>query len=123
MFTGYKMVKVDLLFNHGGEWIREPHILYSKKWVHTWPGYDSDLLSFIDIINEFTTKLQFVGIQQLIVTGPSGKFYEIEGDAGIRKLLSLISEEYCIINIYAVDECELHVDVPSIVQHTESFFW
>ncbi|XP_019248779.1 PREDICTED: uncharacterized protein LOC109228049 [Nicotiana attenuata] len=118
----YKMIKVDLLFNHGGDWIREPHLLYSKKLVHTWPGYDLDLLSFIDIVNEYTTELGFVGIQQLIVTAPSGKYYKIEGDDGIRKLYSLVSEEYRIINIYAVDECEPSVEVPNIVQHTKSFF-
>ncbi|KAH0644916.1 hypothetical protein KY284_032800 [Solanum tuberosum] len=87
------MVNVDIYFNYGGEWIREPIVLYKKKSYNLWRGYDSDLLSFIDNVNEYTTRFGFVGVQQLIVKGPCGRYYEIEGDIGIRKLLSLVSND------------------------------
>ncbi|MCE3216637.1 hypothetical protein HAX54_007275, partial [Datura stramonium] len=77
---------------------------------------------FRDIVSEYTTRFEFVGVQQLIVTDPSGRYYEIDGDVGIRLLLSLVSEEFFIINIFVVDYCELCVPVPNIVQHTKSFF-
>ncbi|KAK4731078.1 hypothetical protein R3W88_024066 [Solanum pinnatisectum] len=60
------MVLVDLVFHYDGEWIREPKLLYKRKLVHKWEGYDSDLLSFIDITNEYNDKLGYVGVQQLI---------------------------------------------------------
>ncbi|KAK4342707.1 hypothetical protein RND71_038523 [Anisodus tanguticus] len=65
------MVHVDLVFNHDGEWISKSYVLYSKKHVHLWRGYDSDLLSFNDLVDEFNEKLGFVGVQQLIIADPS----------------------------------------------------
>ncbi|OIT02149.1 hypothetical protein A4A49_55141 [Nicotiana attenuata] len=111
---------VDIMFHHGGDWIREPHVLYSKKFVHSWEGYDSDLISFIDLVNEHTRELMYVGVQQLIVNGPSGNYYEVVDDSGIRHLLSLISDEFKCLNFYAVDECELSVNVPNVVHYSDS---
>ncbi|XP_060190732.1 uncharacterized protein LOC132620010 [Lycium barbarum] len=116
------MIKVNLFFHHGGDWIREPHVLYEKKWVHYWREYDLDLLSYIDIVNEYTFQLGFVGVQQLIVARPSEKYFELEGDEGIRKLLSFVSEEYHVIHFFATDECEIVVHVPNILQSDKSFF-
>ncbi|XP_070014756.1 uncharacterized protein [Nicotiana sylvestris] len=31
--------------------MREPQLIYSRKLIHTWKGYDVDLLSFIDMFN------------------------------------------------------------------------
>ncbi|KAH0633855.1 hypothetical protein KY284_036641 [Solanum tuberosum] len=53
-----KMVLVDLVFHYCGEWIRGPKLLYERKLVHKWEGYVSG--------------------QQLIISVPSGKYYEIE---------------------------------------------
>lgn len=97
------MVNIDLRFNHDGEWIKEPHLLCSKKLVHFWKGYDPDLLSFKDIIDEFISGLGFIGFQQLIIIGPFGTYYEIAGDDSIRKLMSLVSDEYCTIDIFVMD--------------------
>ncbi|KAG5570004.1 hypothetical protein H5410_059770 [Solanum commersonii] len=83
------MVLVDVVFHYGGKWIREPKLLYERKLVHKWEGYDSDLLSYIDITNEYINILGYVGVQQLLVSIPSGKYYEIEGDEGIRTLFEL----------------------------------
>ncbi|KAJ8533118.1 hypothetical protein K7X08_016007 [Anisodus acutangulus] len=115
------MVHVGLIFNHDGEWITKPYVLYSKKYVHLWRGYDSDLLSFKDLVDEFNEKLGFVGVQQLIIAGPSDKYYEIEDDVEIRQLLCLVSDKFSVINIYAVEECELAVTLPNIVHHTKTY--
>nr|XP_016442509.1 PREDICTED: uncharacterized protein LOC107767910 [Nicotiana tabacum] len=76
------MVNLDLIFNYGGEWTRESQVKYTNKLLHTREGYDSDHLSFIDIVNEFCTKLCFGGVQQLIVSTHSGRYYKIDGDSG-----------------------------------------
>ncbi|MCD7453201.1 hypothetical protein HAX54_020006 [Datura stramonium] len=114
------MVNIDIYFNYGGEWIKEPHILYRKKLYNLWRGYDSDLLSFRNIVSEYTTRFKFVGVQQLIVTNPSGRYYEVEEDVGIRLLLSLISEEFFIINLFPVDDCSyvsLFLILSNILSH------
>nr|XP_016487881.1 PREDICTED: uncharacterized protein LOC107807940 [Nicotiana tabacum] len=47
---------------------------------------------------------------------------QIDGDVGIRQLLSLICDEYIVVNIYVVDECEIPIhDIPNIVHHKESY--
>lgn len=43
--------------------MREPQLIYSRKLIHTWKGYDVDLLSFIDMVNEYMNKLGYVGVQ------------------------------------------------------------
>ncbi|KAG5620163.1 hypothetical protein H5410_005381 [Solanum commersonii] len=118
------MVNIEICFNYEGEWIQEPFILYKKK-SYFWRGFNSDLLCFIDIVNEYTIRFEFVGIQQLIVTDSSGRYYEVERDIGIRQLLSLVYEEflfYFIINAFVVKECGVYVSIPNIVQYVESFF-
>ncbi|KAH0641173.1 hypothetical protein KY290_037302 [Solanum tuberosum] len=68
------MILVDLVCHYDGEWIREPKLLYERKLVHKWEGY--------------------VGVQQLIVSVPSEKYCEIEGDGGIRTLLSFVNDKF-----------------------------
>ncbi|KAG5581375.1 hypothetical protein H5410_052002, partial [Solanum commersonii] len=58
-----KMILVDLVFHYGGKCIREPKLLYERKLVHKWKGYDSDLLSYINITNEYINLLGYVGVQ------------------------------------------------------------
>ncbi|WMV46763.1 hypothetical protein MTR67_040148 [Solanum verrucosum] len=114
------MVLVDLVFHYGGKWIREPKLLYERKLVHKWEGYDADLLSYIDITNEYINILGYVGVQQLLVSVPSGKYYEIEGDEGIRTLLSFVNDKFDVINLFVVDDCELDVDVENIIKMLET---
>ncbi|WMV19855.1 hypothetical protein MTR67_013240 [Solanum verrucosum] len=95
--------------------------MYSKKLSDTWTGYDPDLLSFIDIVNEYNSKFGYLGVQQLIVTVPSGNYYKIDGDNGIRQLMYLVSEEFKVLNIYVVDEGEELLEVHNISQHSESY--
>ncbi|KAK4351261.1 hypothetical protein RND71_030574 [Anisodus tanguticus] len=83
-------------------------------------GYDSDLLCFLDLVDQFKN-LGFIGVQQLVVTGPSGKYYEMKFDTGIRTLLYLVSDDFCVINLFVVDEFELGIDMTNIVHHSESY--
>ncbi|XP_019231252.1 PREDICTED: uncharacterized protein LOC109212099 [Nicotiana attenuata] len=114
------MVLVELVFHHGGEWSSKPHLLYKEKNVHINKGFDSDLLSYADLVAEFDTKFGYIGVQQLIVKGPGGRYYEIDGDIGIRTLLDLVDEQCNVINLFAIEECEPALDVPNIVTHSES---
>ena len=52
--------KVDLLFYYGGKWVLTPNVIYIKKFTHVWKEYDLDLLSYIDICEEFHEKLGLV---------------------------------------------------------------
>ncbi|XP_019225351.1 PREDICTED: uncharacterized protein LOC109206933 [Nicotiana attenuata] len=116
------MVLVDLIFNYEGAWVTHPEVGYRKNKLHTWSGYDPDLLSYIDIESEVIVELGFLGVQQLIVAGPSGKLYEVKGDVRIRKLTSLLSNEYNVVNLCDVDESYPLIEcIPNIVDYSESF--
>ena len=52
--------------------------MYLNKLMDTWTEYDPDILSFVDIVNEYTSRFG----QQLIVTFPSSNYYEVEDDNG-----------------------------------------
>ncbi|KAG5584560.1 hypothetical protein H5410_044994, partial [Solanum commersonii] len=110
-----KMVLVDMAFHYDGEWM-----LYERKLVHKWEGYDSDLLYFIDITNEYNDKLGYVSEQQLIVYVPTEKYYEIVDDEGIRTLLSFVHENFDAINLFVVEDSELDVDIQNIIKMKES---
>ncbi|KAH0672505.1 hypothetical protein KY290_024739 [Solanum tuberosum] len=72
-------------------------------------------------VNKYINKLGFVGVQELIVLAPAGKYFEIIGDEGVRTLTSFISTEYKSIHLFATEDCELSVDVTDIVMHDGSF--
>ncbi|KAK6786010.1 hypothetical protein RDI58_014535 [Solanum bulbocastanum] len=114
------MVEVTIYFHHGGEWLTslEPH--YDRGCVTYWKGYDPDLISF-DLVNEYINKLGFVGVQELIVLAPTGKYFEIIDDEGVRTLTSFISTEYKSIHLFATEDCELSIDVTDIVMHDGLF--
>ncbi|KAK4366714.1 hypothetical protein RND71_014594 [Anisodus tanguticus] len=86
------MVRLVVNFHYGGKWIKVPKLIYSRKFVHTWKGYDSDLLCFSDLVDQFKN-LGFLGVQQLVVTGQSGKYYEMKFNTGIRTLLYLVGTD------------------------------
>ncbi|KAK6781661.1 hypothetical protein RDI58_019457 [Solanum bulbocastanum] len=54
------MVEVTIYFHHGGEWLTSPELHYDRGCVTYWKGYDPDLISFIDLVNEYINKLDFV---------------------------------------------------------------
>ncbi|KAH0730331.1 hypothetical protein KY289_001519 [Solanum tuberosum] len=115
------MVEVTIYFHHDGEWLTSPEPHYDRGCVTYWKGYDPDLISFIDLVNEYINKLGFVGVQELIVLAPTGKYFEIIGDEGVRTLTSFISTEYKSIHLFATEDCELSVDVTDIIMHDGSF--
>ncbi|MCD7465724.1 hypothetical protein HAX54_001812, partial [Datura stramonium] len=55
-------------------------------------------------------------VKQLLVTGPSGKYYLVEGNSGIRTLESSLSSEFFVIRLFAIDEGEDIVPAPNISQ-------
>ncbi|KAG5590703.1 hypothetical protein H5410_041217 [Solanum commersonii] len=75
---------------------------------------------WVDITNEYINILGYVGVQQLLVSVPSGKYYGIEGDEGIRTLLSFVNDKFDVINLFVVDNCELDVDVENIIKMLET---
>ncbi|KAK6786380.1 hypothetical protein RDI58_014905 [Solanum bulbocastanum] len=115
------MVEVTIYFHYGGEWLTslEPH--YDRGCVTYWKRYDPDLISFIDLVNEYINKLGFVGVQELIVLAPFGNYFETIDDEGVRTLTSFISTEYKSIHLFATEDYELSVDVTDVVMHDESF--
>jgi len=109
---------VDLIFNYGGQWFRKPQLVYHKKLIHVWRGYEVDLLSYIDVCREFKEKLAFSEVRQLLFTAPSGGFYVIEGDEGIRTLQNLLSDNFKVVNFFAVDNYEEELGlVPNIIHY------
>ncbi|XP_070057722.1 uncharacterized protein [Nicotiana tomentosiformis] len=108
-----------IVFHNGGEWVKKPLVAYSRKIVHTKQGFDSDLLSYNDLVDEYISNLGYIGVQQLIVNGPSGTYYEIEGDYGIKTLLDFVNNQFNVINIFPVEECAPSINVPNIIHHNE----
>lgn len=109
---------VDLIFNYGGQWFRKPQLVYHKKLIHVWRGYEVDLLSYIDVCREFKEKLAFSEVWQLLFTAPSGGFYVIVGDEGIRTLQNLLSDNFKVVNFFAVDNYEEELGlVPNIIHY------
>lgn len=44
--------------------------MHLKKLIDTWAEYDLDLLSFIYIVNDYTSRFEYLDVQQLIVQFP-----------------------------------------------------
>lgn len=82
--------KVNIVFNYAGKWVFSPELLYNKNLVHMWNGYDPEIICFKSICQEFTKELGFNEVKQILVVGPSGRYYIIDGDDGIRSLQFLI---------------------------------
>ncbi|KAG5589567.1 hypothetical protein H5410_040081 [Solanum commersonii] len=107
--------KVDLVFNYGGKWVLKPEVMYLKKLKHMMQYFDADLLSYIDICTEYTEKLGFSKVKQVLVNGLSGRYFLIENDACIIALQSLLCTEFNELQLYVVDENELFVPSLSII--------
>lgn len=67
-------------------------------------------------------KLGFIEVKQLLVIGPSGRYYVVVGDEGVRALQSLLSDQFYILNLFAVDKYEEDiVSVPNIIHFHETY--
>ncbi|KAH0645325.1 hypothetical protein KY284_033209 [Solanum tuberosum] len=114
--------EAEIVFNYGGSWVISPMLVYTKKLVHSWLNFDPELLSHKDICDEFTSKLGLSRVKQLLVTRPSEKYYIVDGDDGIRAILSLLCEKFKVVNFFVVQEGELTVFAQNITQYSESCF-
>ena len=77
-------------------------------------------MSHKDICDEFTTKLGFSRVKQLLVCGPPEKYYTVDGDYEIRAILSLLCEKFKVVNFFVVEEGEFTVVAQNITQYVES---
>ncbi|KAH0710396.1 hypothetical protein KY284_011823 [Solanum tuberosum] len=91
--------EVEILFNYEGSWVISPLLVYTNKLVHSWLNVDPELLIHKDICDEFTSKLGLSRVKQLLVNGPSGKYYIVDGDDGIRAIL-------CLLYVKVGTDCE-----------------
>ncbi|XP_070024793.1 uncharacterized protein [Nicotiana sylvestris] len=96
--------KVDLVFNYKSRWVLKPHVIYIKNLNHVLQGYDVDMLSYIDICAEYTEVL---------------RYYVVEGDEGIRKLIYVLSTKFNVVQLFAIHEGEEQVIAPNIIQYNE----
>lgn len=64
-------------------------------------------MSYIDICKEFKSeKFGLIEVKQLLVIEPSGRYYVVVGEEGVRALHSLLSDQFYILNLFAVDKYE-----------------
>nr|XP_033509383.1 uncharacterized protein LOC108943439 [Nicotiana tomentosiformis] len=104
-----------------GNWVFSPKIVYNKMLVHTLSGYVSYLVKYDFICEEFTKELGFSSVTQLLVTGPSGRYYLVTDDEGVKTLRYLFSKDFRVINFFVVDECDLKVFAQNITHHTDTY--
>ncbi|KAK6777829.1 hypothetical protein RDI58_024547 [Solanum bulbocastanum] len=100
------MVEVTIYFHHGGEWLTSPEPHYDRGYATYCKGYDPELISFIDLLNEYINKLDSVGVQELIVLASTGKYFKIIDDEGgllevVRTVLAEAHQRYCARHIEA----------------------
>ncbi|KAG5630255.1 hypothetical protein H5410_001972, partial [Solanum commersonii] len=81
----------------------------------------ADLLDYDKIVEEYTKNLGFVLVKQILVKGPSGKFYLLEGSEGIKTLQCLLNEQFKVVNLFVVDDFEETVFAPNIIHHSETY--
>ncbi|XP_075080398.1 uncharacterized protein LOC142165909 [Nicotiana tabacum] len=112
------MDKVNLYFNYGDEWVLEPTLSYTKRDVHLLSGYEVDHLSYIDLCKEYTEVIGFVEVQQLIFIDPSGRYFLLDGDEGIRKIQALINDGFTDVQLFGVDLLDDTLNVPVFTQFT-----
>lgn len=113
--------EVDVLFHYGGNWVISPELVYNKRLLHSWLRYDAYSLSYKDICEEFTSKLGYLTVKQLLVTGASSRYYLVENQEGIKVLKFLLSKEFKVLDFFVVDEYDLSVSILNIIHHTESY--
>ncbi|KAK6780249.1 hypothetical protein RDI58_022433 [Solanum bulbocastanum] len=73
------------------------------------------------IVEEYTKNLGFVLVKQLLVKGPSGKVYLVEGSEGIKTLQCLLDEQFKVVHFFVVDDFEETISAPNIIHHSEAY--
>ncbi|KAH0736875.1 hypothetical protein KY285_012582 [Solanum tuberosum] len=116
-----KDLLVDLMLHYGGKWITKPLLVYDKKYVATRRDTSADLLDYDKIVEEYTKDLGFVLVKQILVKGPSGKFYLLEGSEGIKTIQCLLNKQFKVVHFFVVDDFEETVFAPNIIHHSEAY--
>ncbi|KAK6776120.1 hypothetical protein RDI58_027121 [Solanum bulbocastanum] len=116
-----KDLLVDLMLHYGGKWITKPLLVYDKKYVTTRRDTSADLLDYDKIVEEYTKNLGFVLVKQILVKGPSGKFYLLEGSEGIKTLQYLLNEQFKVVHFFAMDDFEETIYAPNSIHHSEAY--
>ncbi|XP_065847350.1 uncharacterized protein [Euphorbia lathyris] len=114
-----KMVLVKIYLHYGGSWSNDPHIGYINGSFAIKENFDIDFLNIIDLKALYHDDLKFHNVSELLCLEPgrslkSGRLFVLDGDASIRRLLSLITRKKNVIHIYAshtVDEPILVTDI------------
>lgn len=73
-------------------WPYVPLLVYDKKYIAIRRDTSADFLDYDKIVEEYTKNLGFVLVKQILVKGPSGKYYLLEGSQGIKTLQCLLNE-------------------------------
>ncbi|KAH0683984.1 hypothetical protein KY289_021736 [Solanum tuberosum] len=113
--------KVDLIFHYGGTWVISPELLYNQNLVHVLSGYEANNVRFADVCEEFTKNLGFTKVNQHLVTGPSGWYYLVTDDDGMRTLQYLFSKKFRVINFFAVNSSDLSIFAQNITYPIETY--
>ncbi|KAH0684734.1 hypothetical protein KY290_021785 [Solanum tuberosum] len=79
------------------------------------------LVDSSDIYEEFHEKLGFSKVQQLLLKGPSGRYYLIEGDSGIRTIQTTLSVRSGVLELFVVDEGDDVVPAIDISHNNEPY--
>ncbi|KAH0672097.1 hypothetical protein KY284_023184 [Solanum tuberosum] len=60
-------------------------------------------------------------IKQVLLKGPSGNLFLVQDSDGIRVLQELLTEEFRVVHVFAVDDYEEFVFPPNIINHSETY--
>lgn len=89
--------------------------------MHVLSGYVVNNVRFNDVCGEFTKNLGFTKVNQLLVTGPSGRYYLVTDDDGMRTLQYLFSKKFRVMNFFAAGSFDLSIFAQNITYHTETY--
>lgn len=84
-------------------------------------GYEANDVRFADVCEQFTKNLGFTKVDQLVVTGPSERYYLVTDDDGMRTLQYLFSKKFRVINFFAINSSNLSIFSQNITYHTETY--
>ncbi|KAH0653194.1 hypothetical protein KY290_031493 [Solanum tuberosum] len=92
--------------------------------MHMWHEFDPDLLSYKDLCEEFKKELGYFKVKQLLVAGPSGRYYIVEDDTDLtvdtHNILHHLERYHVDVEVASDNE---HVPENSDYEVDTSFDW
>jgi len=73
-----------------------------------------NFLSYIDICSNFVEKYDFGVVKQLLVIGPTCRYYLLKDDSSIRTLQYALSSPFSVLQSFVIDEGEATILTPNI---------